>query len=91
MTEEPASRIRRPAAPRSLPVSRAPAGICGGLGFTGAAREIALGLLDALAAPEGDYDGDQVLNYAGEDLAHAYGWGVREQLRAAGAPLPDDE
>ncbi|WP_234383205.1 hypothetical protein [Streptomyces dysideae] len=62
-----------------------------GLGLTGAAREIALGLLDALAACEGDYDGDQVLNYAGEDLAHAYGWGVREQLRAAGAPLPEDE
>jgi hypothetical protein len=62
-----------------------------GLGFTGAAREIALGVLDGLAACEGDYDGDQVLNYAGEDLAHTHGWGVREQLRAAGAPLPDDE
>lgn len=61
------------------------------LGFTGAAREIALGVLDGLAACEGDYDGDQVLNYAGEDLAQAYGWGVREQLRAAGAPLSDDE
>jgi hypothetical protein len=62
-----------------------------GLGFTGAAREIALGVLDGLAACEGDYDGDQVLSYAGEDLAHAYGSGVREQLRAAGAPLSDDE
>ncbi|MFE7748672.1 hypothetical protein [Streptomyces sp. NPDC057428] len=62
-----------------------------GLGFTGAAREIALGVLDGLAACEGYHEGDQVLNYAGEDLAHAYGWDVREQLRAAGAPLPDDE
>jgi hypothetical protein len=62
-----------------------------GLGFTGAAREIALGVLDGLAACEGEYDGDQVLSYAGEDLAQSYGWGVREQLRAAGAPLADDE
>ncbi|MGW4030986.1 hypothetical protein ACWEFL_16990 [Streptomyces sp. NPDC004838] len=62
-----------------------------GLGLTGAARQIALGVLDGLAACEGAYDGEEVLNYAGEDLADTYGWGVREQLRAAGAPLPEDE
>ncbi|GGJ53085.1 hypothetical protein [Streptomyces brasiliensis] len=60
-----------------------------GLGLTDAARAIALGVLDGLHSCEGSYDGDQVLCYAGEDLAATYGWGLREQFRKAGAPLPD--
>ncbi|MEU9190461.1 hypothetical protein AB0D14_39280 [Streptomyces sp. NPDC048484] len=59
------------------------------LGLSDAARAVALGIIDGLRACEGSYDGDQVLCYAGEDLAESYGWGLREQFRKAGAPLSD--
>jgi hypothetical protein len=54
------------------------------LGMTDAAEAVALGVLDGLDACEGEYDGEEVLCYAGEDLAEAYGYTVRELLRTAG-------
>lgn len=58
-----------------------------GLGLTGAAQAVALGVLDGLESCEGSYDGDQVLCHAGEDLADAYGHRVRKLSREAGIPL----
>jgi hypothetical protein len=54
------------------------------LGMTDAAEAVALGVLDGLDACEGDYDGDEVLCYAGEDLAETYGYRIRELMRTAG-------
>ncbi|MFI2260651.1 hypothetical protein [Streptomyces tubercidicus] len=49
-----------------------------------AAEAVALGVLDGLNGCEGDYDGDEVLCYAGEGLAATYGYTIRELLRSAG-------
>jgi hypothetical protein len=54
------------------------------LGMPDAAEAVALGVLDGLDACEGDYDGDDVLCYAGGDLAEIYGYAIRELMRAAG-------
>lgn len=54
------------------------------LGLIDAAEAVALGVLDGLDASEGDYDGDEVLCYAGEDLAETYGYKIRELMRTAG-------
>ncbi|MER6526796.1 hypothetical protein [Streptomyces sp. NPDC001508] len=54
------------------------------LGMPDAAEAVALGVLDGLDACEGDYDGDEVLCYAGEDLAETYGHSFRELMRTAG-------
>ncbi|MBC9727519.1 hypothetical protein [Streptomyces sp. TRM68367] len=54
------------------------------LGMTDAAEAVALGVLDGLDACEDDYDGDEVLCYAGEDLAEAFGYTIRELMRTAG-------
>lgn len=57
------------------------------LGLTEAAEAVALGVLDGLEACEGAYDGDEVLCYAGDDLAEDYGYEVRKILREAGTPI----
>ncbi|SRR5579875_3907206 len=57
------------------------------LGLTEAAQAVALGVLDGLEACEGSYDGDDVLSYAGEDLAEDYGHQMRNLLRETGAVL----
>lgn len=57
------------------------------LGFMDAAEAVALGMLDGLDAcdgEDGEYDGDEVLCYAGEGLAENYGDTVRALLRNAG-------
>ncbi|MDJ0343079.1 hypothetical protein QMK19_24530 [Streptomyces sp. H10-C2] len=54
------------------------------LGMTDAAEAVGLGVLDGLDACEGDYGGDEVLCYAGEDLAETYGHTIRELMRTAG-------
>jgi hypothetical protein len=54
------------------------------LGMTDSAEAVGLGVLDGLDACEGDYDGDEVLCYAGEDLAETYGHTIRELMRTAG-------
>jgi hypothetical protein len=61
------------------------------LGLTGAAQAVACGILDGLGACAGSYEGDEVLCYAGEDLEADYGCSVREALREAGIPLPDED
>ncbi len=62
-----------------------------GLGMTGAAQAVGQGVLDGLRACEGEYDGDEVLCYASEDLEDSYGYTVRETLRKAGAALPEED
>ncbi|MBT2443414.1 hypothetical protein J7E93_25630 [Streptomyces sp. ISL-36] len=54
------------------------------LGMPDAAEAVALGVLDGLDACEGDYDGDEVLCYAGEGLAETYGYKIRELMLTAG-------
>ncbi|UYB41886.1 hypothetical protein SLV14_004692 [Streptomyces sp. Je 1-4] len=54
------------------------------LGMPDAAEAVALGVLDGLDACEGDYDGDEVLCYAGESRAETYGYKIRELMRTAG-------
>ncbi|MEV0693635.1 hypothetical protein [Streptomyces sp. NPDC050388] len=54
------------------------------LGMLDAAEAVALGVLDGLDACEGEYDGDEVLCYAREDLAGTYGYTVRELMHTAG-------
>ncbi|WP_457462046.1 hypothetical protein [Streptomyces sp. TE5632] len=54
------------------------------LGMLDAAEAVALGVLDGLDACEGEYDGDEVLCYAGEDLAETYGYTLRELMRTEG-------
>lgn len=53
-------------------------------GMLDAAEAVALGVLDGLDACEGDHDGDEVLCYAGEDLAETYGYTIRELMHTAG-------
>ncbi|MBU3862901.1 hypothetical protein KN815_01895 [Streptomyces sp. 4503] len=57
------------------------------LGMPDAAEAVALGVLDGLDACEGDYDGDEVLCYAGENLAEIYGYKIRELMRTAGRAM----
>ncbi|WPB90891.1 hypothetical protein [Streptomyces malaysiensis] len=57
------------------------------LGMPDAAEAVALGVLDGLDACEGDYDGDDVLCYAGENLAEIYGYKIRELMRTAGRAM----
>ena len=57
------------------------------LGLTEAAQAVALGVLDGLEACKGSYDEDEVLCYAGEDLAGDYGYQMRELLRETGVIL----
>ncbi|MFC5854068.1 hypothetical protein ACFPZI_20340 [Streptomyces chlorus] len=54
------------------------------LGMLDAAEAVALGVLDGLDACGGDYDGDEVLCYAGEDLTETYGYTIRELMYTAG-------
>jgi hypothetical protein len=66
------------------------------LGLHQAAQAVGAGIIAGLRACEGTYDGDEVLCYAGEDLAENYGWNIREELRKHGLLLPaldgeDDE
>jgi hypothetical protein len=61
------------------------------LGMTAAAQAVGQGILDGLRVCEGQYDGDEVLHYVGEELEHDYGHTVRSTLRDAGAGLPEDD
>ncbi|MFJ1709688.1 hypothetical protein [Kitasatospora sp. NPDC088346] len=61
------------------------------LGLHQAAQAVGAGIIAGLRACEGTYDGDEVLCYAGEDLAENYGWTVREELRKHGLQLPVQE
>ncbi len=57
------------------------------LGLTDAAVAVAQGVLDGLRACEGSYDGDKALCYAGEDLAHDYGYTLINEFETAGIRL----
>jgi hypothetical protein len=57
------------------------------LGLTDAAVAVAQGVLDGLRACEGSHDGDEVLCYAGEELAHDYGFTLIDEFEKAGIRL----
>ena len=57
------------------------------LGLTDAAVAVAQGVLDGLRTCEGPHDGDEVLCYAGEDLAYDYGYTLIEKFEKAGIRL----
>lgn len=60
------------------------------LGFHGAARHLALGLLRGLANCRDDVEDGTVLAYAGPDVTDDLAWSVRDTLTKVDLNLPDE-